>query len=308
MNQLAEPPGWLESLISRQHGLVTRAQVLACGKSRAWLDNEVRRGRWQRVLPGVYAVGVDGAHPSLRVFAAWLWAGPDSVVCGRAAAWCHGLVRPMSGPVEIATPRSLDPQPGVRLIRTRVPPLHAVQHDILLITSIAWTCLDLARADCFELVLTALRLGLVVPADLVAVLGSGRGRRGQRRASALVSAAADNPWSAAEMLAHRVFRDADLKGWVANPRVRTRQGFRYPDIAFLEVKLAVEIDGRLSHQGDDRFESDRRRHNALVADGWTVLHVTWKQLVEDPAMVIDQVRRTLDRLLAARAGGAFGDR
>jgi hypothetical protein len=53
VNQLAEPPGWLESLISRQHGLVARAQVLACGKSRAWLDNEVRRGRWQRVLPRV---------------------------------------------------------------------------------------------------------------------------------------------------------------------------------------------------------------------------------------------------------------
>jgi very-short-patch-repair endonuclease len=36
----------------------------------------------------------------------------------------------------------------------------------------------------------------------------------------------------------------------------------------------IEIDGRLYHTGAEVFETDRRRQNLLVLDGWCVLRFT----------------------------------
>jgi very-short-patch-repair endonuclease len=38
---------------------------------------------------------------------------------------------------------------------------------------------------------------------------------------------------------------------------------------------------------------DRSRKRALVADGWTVVEVTWDDLMHRPDEVLDEIRRTL---------------
>ena len=46
------------------------------------------------------------------------------------------------------------------------------------------------------------------------------------------------------------------------------------DVIFREIKLIIEIDGRLFHIGTEVFETDRSRQNKLVLDGWCVLRFT----------------------------------
>ena len=52
------------------------------------------------------------------------------------------------------------------------------------------------------------------------------------------------------------------------------------------LKLAIEVDGMAHHIDVDRFRRDRRRQNALVALGWTVLRFTWADLTDRPGYVI----------------------
>ena len=54
--------------------------------------------------------------------------------------------------------------------------------------------------------------------------------------------------------------------------------------AFPEQRVAIEHDGAW-HGEPGRLARDRRRLNALVAGGWTVLHVTAADLHEPEALV-----------------------
>jgi hypothetical protein len=63
-----------------------------------------------------------------------------------------------------------------------------------------------------------------------------------------------------------------------------------PDVRIRRRDLA---DTDLVHSGADRFRADRRRQNALVLAGWTVLRFTWDDLVHRPAHVLTEIREAL---------------
>lgn len=46
------------------------------------------------------------------------------------------------------------------------------------------------------------------------------------------------------------------------------------DLAIVDKKIAIEIDGYEYHRSPDKFHNDRARQNDLVAAGWTVLRFT----------------------------------
>ena len=58
-------------------------------------------------------------------------------------------------------------------------------------------------------------------------------------------------------------------------------------------RIAIEVDGWAWHVDVERFQADRRRQNALVNAGWTVLRFTWHDLTADPERVIAQIRAAL---------------
>jgi very-short-patch-repair endonuclease len=62
-----------------------------------------------------------------------------------------------------------------------------------------------------------------------------------------------------------------------------------------EHRLVGELDGWESHRGRLAFESDRERDRKLVAAGWRVIRVTWRQLHDEP----DELERDLRAILAA---------
>ena len=61
------------------------------------------------------------------------------------------------------------------------------------------------------------------------------------------------------------------------------------DLAVPELRLAIEHDGRAVHEQPGVFRDDRRRQNALVAAGWTVLRFTAADLRWGAAPAVAQV-------------------
>ena len=92
-----------------------------------------------------------------------------------------------------------------------------------------------------------------------------------------------------------------LAGLVAVPQYTVREPdgrfVARVDLAFPEQRVAIEYDGAW-HGAPGQLARDRRRLNALVAAGWTVLHVTAADLNE-PEALLPRVRALLR---AATAG------
>jgi len=65
------------------------------------------------------------------------------------------------------------------------------------------------------------------------------------------------------------------------------------DLAAVAPMREVELDSRSVHGTKKRFESDRQRDRILTADGWRILHFTWRALHDEPDEVIADLRAAL---------------
>jgi very-short-patch-repair endonuclease len=73
-----------------------------------------------------------------------------------------------------------------------------------------------------------------------------------------------------------------------------------PDLAFPEIKLAVEVDGA-SHSRLDRQSQDVKKTNFLTGLGWTVLRFSNKRALEDTQNVKEELRSIILRLKGIQA-------
>jgi len=290
----------LEAVLRYQGGVIRRDQATAGGISAPKIAGLVRRGRWQRVLPRVFAADVDPLHAQVRVRAAWLWAGEDAVIGGNAAAWWLGIEPeiPLSIDVLVPPARRMTAQPGIRLARSLVGSTERISRKGLLVTSPERTCLDLARKGVEDRMESALRLRKTTPQQLELSLEAGRGRRGQVMARQSVAEVLLNPWSKPERLAHRLLLNAGIVGWRANPSIPVHRGVFVPDVVFDDLKLILEIDGHAHHGSPEAFDADRLRQNQLVEAGWTVLRFPASHITAKPGDFVRTVQRTIARLSA----------
>jgi very-short-patch-repair endonuclease len=76
------------------------------------------------------------------------------------------------------------------------------------------------------------------------------------------------------------------------PLVNVRiQGFT-ADFLWPQHRLVLEVDG-YRYSSRSSFESDRWRDRVLIAAGYRVIRVTWRQLEEEPLAVIARVAQAL---------------
>ena len=73
------------------------------------------------------------------------------------------------------------------------------------------------------------------------------------------------------------------------------------DFAYVDRRIAIEVDGFGVHGTAAALSSDLARQNALVLQGWTVLRFTWKQVVTQPDKVARTVLVTLSPSLTGSA-------
>jgi very-short-patch-repair endonuclease len=107
----------------------------------------------------------------------------------------------------------------------------------------------------------------------------------------MLVAAADRSASVAERLLVRMLREAGASGWrCAFPAA----GYAI-DVAFPAARVAIEVDGWAWHMDAERTAADKRRQNALVRMGWTILRYTWHDLMGRPVVVLAEIAHEVAR-------------
>jgi very-short-patch-repair endonuclease len=277
------------SALSAQGGVLRRSDRPELGAALDWL---VRQGRLAAVLPGVYSTPDWQLQPAIAMRAALLH-HPDGVLFGAAAARASFWPSVKLDRIEIAVPRSVRAQHGYTFSRRIIPADLVIERRGLRFTDPALTAIDMATHTCSDSIDIALRTRAATLAGMRDALARTPNRSGNRVRLALLIDSRDEPWSAAERLAHRLLRAAGITGWQSNLPVTVRDQLYYLDIAFRSERLALEIDGRIHEDDPNLFESDRWRQNALVFAGWRVLRFTWTMLDRHPEHFVDSVRRAL---------------
>lgn len=287
--------------LASHDGVISRAQAHACGRSDDQIASKVASGEWIRRAPGVYFAVAWTWTPAARVRVAAERVRPVGALVGVTAAWWLGLGVTSPHPIAVSVPpgsRRRAPS-GVSLVRRDLRG-DRVEHRGLWVTSRALTTLDAAVAlgrDGQAFLDRVLQQRLVTLDELRATQARHLGRRGSTVAHRLLVQAGDRAASEPERRFVALLRRGGITGWTANLEVTLTSGRQaILDVAFLAIRFAIEVDGWAFHVERDRFVRDRSRKRALVADGWTVVEVTWDDLLHRPDEVLDQIRRTLARL------------
>jgi very-short-patch-repair endonuclease len=77
------------------------------------------------------------------------------------------------------------------------------------------------------------------------------------------------------------------------PEVNRRLHGHEVDFSWPAHRLVAEVDGYAFHSSRSSFERDRRRDAHLVANGFRVIRITWRQLTSEPEAVVALLARAL---------------
>ena len=116
-----------------------------------------------------------------------------------------------------------------------------------------------------------------------------RGARGARWALERVRV---GPASRTETLLRLVIVAAGLPEPVIGPPVVVADGTLtlHPDLAYPELKIAIEYEGA-GHRDAGRWERDIERRELFEDAGWRVIRVTRQALFDEPEQLIARIRR-----------------
>jgi hypothetical protein len=171
-------------LAGRQHGVVTRAQLVGLGLDADAIKHRLRKGRLHQVWRGVYAVG----RPELTRYGTWMAAvlgcGPQAVLSDDAAAELWEIRAGHRARIEVSVPVGVHPRPrGIVVHRRAMLRARDItrRHGIPVTTPIR-TLVDLATRlsrDHLEAAINeADKHGLVDPEALRRALGHFAGQPG----------------------------------------------------------------------------------------------------------------------------------
>ncbi|ODQ89697.1 DUF559 domain-containing protein [Mycolicibacterium holsaticum] len=292
----------IDDFLRRHDGVITLAQARHAGLSQKAVQRRVSSGHWRRCTRGVYFAADRPFTDAARIRAAVWGYGSQAAASGLAAAWWHGLTRFAPDIVEVTVPRNSHgrSRAGCRVRRRDLGISDVIEHSGLRLTALDLTVVEAAvqRGGGAGLLDSALQRHVTLRQLWRAHLRN-KGRYGSPRARRLLYAASDGARSEAERLLLKLLRSAGVTGWQANHPC----GPYTIDVAFRELKIAIEVDGWAFHSDQQAFQHDRRRQNYLILHGWQVLRFTWLDLVEYPQRVLAAIRSAISarsRTLAGR--------
>ena len=285
-------------MASRQHGVVSRRQLLGSGVPSGVIDHRLSIHRLHRIHAGVYSVGFRLPTVHGRFMAAVLACNPDALLSHRSAAAMWDLQRVRSGPVDVTIPRGGSrSRKGIRVHTTRhLEPADVTSRVGIPCTSLARTFVDFAAHATREELESALeqsvRLRLFDDRAMQAAIGLARGRRQVAMLSKYLKELSDEPADFRSKFERRVltlvrrerFPVPVVNGIVLGYEV----DFHWP-----EQRLILEADGRDFHGTPQAVERDRERDLSLELAGWEVIRITWRLLTEHPHRVAARLRSRL---------------
>lgn len=295
------------AIAARQHGLVTRAQVLRAGLSGRAIKVRIASGRWLSVRQGVYAVA--GVPPSAEqaVLAAVLAVGRGAIASHLTAArlWGFGFPAPLE--IHVTTPpRPLARLDGIRHHRTES--LHP--HDLARRTGIPVESPARAIVSCSgsvgverleEIVDDAERRNLVRIADLTATVDRVATGPGRRPTVAIRSVMSERLPVGDSPREKSLVRDLVRRG-VPMPtlgHVVVVKGRRYRlDVAWPWAMSSLEFESWAFHSQFAAFHRGHERARRLRAAGWDLWPVTSRTDIDE--LAVDLLARL------SVAGGTHG--
>jgi very-short-patch-repair endonuclease len=292
-------PTGLRAAAEAQDGIVSASQIKKAGLTRGILNSRLRRGSWQRLHPGVYAV-FSGEYSRRAELWAVLYAGPGAMLSHQTAAEVWKLVDAPSSMIHVTVPstRRVRPRPGLTvhlsnragaaLHPARNPPCARLDDTVIDLWATARS-LDAAVGW----ITSAIGRRLTTQDNLQAALRA-RSRVPRRRQLAeLLGPDAVGIHSVLEYRYVRyVERPHGLTGAKRQVQVRRDGRTEYRDQLYVAYRTAVELDGRVAHPGDTRW-NDIRRDNAAAAMGITTLRYGWRDVTANPCRVAAQIAEVL---------------
>ena len=272
----------LARLAAEQHGILTLAQCRDGQLSERQLAHRIATGRWSRPHRGVYLT-VPGRESFLtRATAALLACGTDAALSHEAAAYLHGLLNAEPRRIDVLIPadrRIADPA-AVRVRRSAH--VRERTHELLWPwrTTVEHTVFDLAQMDDLDgaiaIIARACSRWLTTPRALRTTLAT---RPRQRHARDLWEILAEVEAGRESPLEVRFARDVlaahGLPPGVAQHAMGTAHRH---DVAFPDLRLIVELDGQLGHEGADGRHTDARRDRRASGRGWLAIRATWRDV------------------------------
>jgi len=291
-----EPDRLIGELAGRQHGVVSRRQLLEIGLSSDAIRGRLRAGRLQPLHRAVYAVGHRPRTREARWMAAVLAGDGGAVLSHRQAGAHWGICAPGSDLITVTTPRQRRAGRGIDFHKSALPEDEVTTKDGIPITTVPRTLFDLAATLALRQLEKAVNEAEILRLwdeisldDLLHRYPRRRGAKNVRTVLGRRSAGRSLTESDLEVL---FLAFADRHG-LPQPETNAQlEGFRV-DCLWRAHRLVLEVDGWEVHRTRQAFESDRRRIRVLQARGWHCIPVTYRQLTESPDEVVRDVRRLL---------------
>jgi hypothetical protein len=306
----------LREVLTEQHGLIHREQLLDLGVTRGQLRWRLDR-EWRLVLPGVVATFTGRLDHRHRLVAACLFAGPDAVVTSTTAARWRGATNVVRDPVvRLVVPAHRRPRRGplLEIRRTTRPDPKPWRRGGLVVASPARAFADAARdapaqRDAMALVVEVVQRRLVSTDHLMRELEDGP-RCGSTFLRAGIDAALTGAWSLPEHdLIHRLEQCGRLPAVFANPCLRADDGTELPtpDAWLDDVGLAIQLHSRRHHFDVEEWEGTILRDGVFAEYGVPHLAFTPRRLRDDPDWLVRRVLRVHERLLDSPRPAVFAE-
>lgn len=230
--------------------------------------------------------------------AAVLASGPRALLShwSAAALW---MIRPNSRTrIDVTVPHPTRSSKLIRRHVSQVPEDERAVEEGIPVTTVPRTIFDLAATEPVDVIKSLLKeseyLQLSDRLSLPDLVERYPGRRGVARARLALEGVRDEPAgrerSPLEERFDPFLRQHHLplprfNDWILSGPKRYQVDCHWPSL-----RLIVELDGWEGHSTRSAFREDRARDRRLIAAGYTVTHLTWNQLDDEPEAIAADLR------------------
>lgn len=291
----------IAALGGRQHGYVTRGQLLGIGLGRRAIEYRVRGGRLIPVHAGVYAVGHVTATPLARAAAAVLACGDGAVLSHGSAASLWGLDKHWAMPFEVIA-KSRRERPGITVHRSATLARRDATRQLgVRVTTPARTVLDNAPRLTDKGLTRAVNDGRharILSLDgLADVLDRNPRHPGTARLLPFVT----QPRGLTRSELEDAFVAFAEQYGLPTPETNVPLNGYVADVLFRAERVIVEIDSIEFHLDRGAFESDRNRDADQLAAGFQTVRVTEERMKKQPAREAARLQAILEARRRAAA-------
>jgi len=286
-------------LARRQHGVVTRAQLLALGFTPKAIRHRAARGRLYRARPGIYMVGRPELSREGRWMAAVLACGETALLSHRSAAALWGFAEERNDVIAVSVHRHTSRRrPGIRVHdRAGIWSRDIGRHRGIPVTQPVKTFLDIAlelpenRLE--RAINEADKRDVIGPDALRKALDDHAGEPGVRPLRRILD---KHTFRLSDDELELLFRPLAAAAGLPTPLTKVIVDEFEVDFYWPDLGLVVETDGWRYHRTPATQTRDALRSQTHTAAGLTPLRFSHYQVKNEPDHVLRILGKTTTHL------------